>query len=178
MLLGLISEYANKRASEMKCLPSEVQWHRRELREAIGWSDTRLRKHLEELVTLEYVVALSGSIGLTYQYRLLYEAGQSSGKFVPGLKTVEKLRQEAIAAGIICASADNLADVLPHLAGQNGHLAPTSPTQTARLKDASEAHEYWIKSIPAVNLADFSEELIREKSACRMRSRNGGSYPQ
>ncbi len=43
---------------------------RRQLREAIGWSDARLRNHLKELVNLEHVDVLRGSWGSQFLYRV------------------------------------------------------------------------------------------------------------
>jgi hypothetical protein len=81
---------------------------RRELREAIHWSDTRLRVHLQELVDLEFVGKVSGRIGMVYRYQLLAQTADGPGRFLPGLKSVEQLRNDASLAGICC------------------HVAPTS----------------------------------------------------
>jgi DNA primase catalytic core len=98
---------------------------RRELREAIKWSDARLRNHLGELVNLEYIAPLCGGYGSTFRYRLLVppDTIRSGARLVPGLKSVEQLRKES-----------NLAAPKPNLAGQNGHLAATSQAAFARLK--------------------------------------------
>mgnify|MGYP001252819639 FL=1 len=81
-------------------MPAErVEFSRRELREAFGWSDTRLRVYLRELVEMEYLVPTGGRNGLRYRYRLL-EAGAPGPRRVPGLKDVETLRGEARLAGL------------------------------------------------------------------------------
>jgi DNA primase catalytic core len=52
----------------------DVQFTRRALRDHCGWPDRRLRDALQELVAMEYIGALAGSQGKTYQYRLLSDA--------------------------------------------------------------------------------------------------------
>ena len=103
----------------------KVAWTRRQLREAIKWSEARLRLHLDELVRLEYVQPLCGGYGSAFRYRLLVspEAIQTGSRALPGIKSVEEVRQAA-----------NLAGQTPNLAGQNGHLAGTSQPAFARSK--------------------------------------------
>ena len=58
---------------------------------------------------------------------LLYEPEQheQGGKFLAGIKSVEQVRKEA-----------NLAGILTHPAGKNGHLAPTSQVEKRGVKNA------------------------------------------
>lgn len=126
-----------------------MSFNRRELREAFKWGDTRLRIHLEELVEMEYVVPLSGRFGQTYQYRLLYTPTDEPGRFLAGLKSVEQLRQEA-----------NLAGVLPNLAPQNGHLAPTSQVQRCEVQNAVLPNKDRASVTSSPNLAPFAGEHI------------------
>jgi len=49
----------------------EVCFTRRDVRSYSGWPDRKVRDALQELVEMEYIGALSGSQGRTYQYRLL-----------------------------------------------------------------------------------------------------------
>jgi len=116
-LLRLIGDYATGRAAAERKEAEEVEWTRRELREAIQWSEARLRAHLGELIALEYVGVKSGRFGQRFTHRLLVNPGEieTGGRFVAGLKTVEQLQKEA-----------NLAGKNGHLAGRNPHLAGTS----------------------------------------------------
>ena len=126
----------------------KFSFSRRELREAIGWSDARLRVHLSELVRLEYLFCLSGKMGSTYRYRLGGDPAtfQSSGRFMAGLKSVETLQKEA-----------NLAGILGHPAGQNGHPAATPQVGSARFgRGVFHSQNGFKKS----NLADFGGEHI------------------
>ena len=62
---------------------------RRELRVHTGWPDRRLRENLDKLVELEYVGAMAGSQGKTYQYHLL--PGGDEGAPLAALLTPEAL---------------------------------------------------------------------------------------
>ena len=143
-LLELIFlEHVQRQARERKT--EHVSFTRRDLREAFKWGDTRLRTHLDELVQMEYLLPLSGRFGQTFlEYRLLYDPAQEeeSGRFLAGLKSVEQLRKEA-----------SLAGVLPNLAPQNGHLAPTSQVESARFKAAKTRMNQGRKTASARNLA-------------------------
>ncbi|MGH9593422.1 MAG: hypothetical protein ACRD5L_10055 [Bryobacteraceae bacterium] len=146
-LLDMIFDYAAKKtdgAGEAAKAGGAATFTRRELREAFKWGDTRLRTHLDELVQMEYLVPLSGRFGQTFQYRLAYDPEQAGdgGRFLAGLKSVEQVRQEA-----------NLAGVLPHLASQNGHLAPTSQVEKREVQNAPNPHEQRAKTVSARHLA-------------------------
>jgi DNA primase catalytic core len=147
-LLELIFDYTQRQARERKT--EQVHFTRRELREAFKWGDTRLRTHLDELVQMEYLVPLSGRFGQTFQYRLLYDPAQEEGgRFLAGLKSVEELRKEA-----------NLAGVLPNLAPQNGHLAPTSQVAKREVQNGTNPHEQRAKTASARNLAPVAGTLV------------------
>lgn len=66
---------------------SDIPFTRRDLREFTGWTQTRLRTHLKELLDFEYVVLDGGGNGRTLQtYRLVHDGqGKDGGRFVPGL---------------------------------------------------------------------------------------------
>jgi DNA primase catalytic core len=124
-LAGLMADHVAAQAAQRRTSWDKVDFTRRGLREAIKWSDARLRIHLGELVNLEYIAPLCGGYGSTFRYRLLVapDTIRSGARLVPGLKSVEQLRKES-----------NLAAPKANLAGQNGHLAATSQAAFARLK--------------------------------------------
>jgi hypothetical protein len=68
--------------------PCDVTFTRKDLREHTGWTQTRLRNHLKELLELEYLVLDSGGNGRSLQrYRLLYDGEGADGQpFIPGVK--------------------------------------------------------------------------------------------
>jgi DNA primase catalytic core len=113
LMTGYVATQAAARGTDWR----KIDFARRELREAIKWTDARLRLHLDELIRCEYLAPLCGANGSAYRYRLAMSPEQilSGARCAPGIKSVEQLRKEA-----------NLAGLAPDLAGQNGHLAATS----------------------------------------------------
>jgi hypothetical protein len=102
-LLRRIDEYVERRAVELKLARAKVEFHRRELREALQMREAQLRRYLGPLVEQGYLVPVGGRFGQLYSYRLLYDRQREGGCFVPGLKEVEQIRREAIIAGLISA---------------------------------------------------------------------------
>ena len=154
-LLELICDYVRRHPAKAK-----EGFTRRELREALKWGDTRLRTHLDELVQMEYLAPLSGRFGQAFRYQLLYDPEQAdeSGRFLAGLKSVEQLRREA---QLIGPCGTRLAGVLPNLAPQNGHLAPTSQVGKREVQSAPKPHEQRTEPLSPPNLAPFSGEHIK-----------------
>jgi DNA primase catalytic core len=136
----------------------KIDFGRKELREALKWSDTRLRVHLAELVRLEYVQPLCGANGSAYRYRLAVAPEEilCGGRFMPGLKSVEQLQKEADLAGL----DSHLAAKKGHLAGQNGHLAATSPVQNGGVENGASLLTAGRKVSLGHNLAAFGGEHI------------------
>ena len=128
--LERISEHVERRAAESKTAGEEIIFSRRELRETFGWSDTRLRVYLRELVALEYLAPVTGRNGLRFSYRLIDADAMPGVRRIAGLKDVETLRHEA-----------NLAGLNTHPAAQNGHLAATSPRQNGEVKKSASPSE-------------------------------------
>jgi DNA primase len=72
---------------------SDLSFSRRDIREATGWSNTRLHVHLKELVDFEYVAIEAGRNGMPFRYRLAWEGQGKDGKrFMLGLTAPEKLQ--------------------------------------------------------------------------------------
>ncbi len=67
---------------------SDIGFSRREVREFTGWTQTRLRTHLKELIDLEYVLVDGGCNGKTLQtYKFIYDGqGKDGSRFIPGAK--------------------------------------------------------------------------------------------
>lgn len=70
-LFNLIRELAQSESAARGIPPEQFSFGRRTLREATTWSETQVRTHLEELTSLEYVRAKSGSQGKEYLYELI-----------------------------------------------------------------------------------------------------------
>ncbi|MGH8228505.1 MAG: toprim domain-containing protein [Steroidobacteraceae bacterium] len=92
-LLHLIHAYVTERAAKEGTDNEDVRFTRRDIREAIGWSDTQLRVHLGRLVALEYLLVHHGARGQRFVYELAYEGeGKDGQTFLPGLIEVERLQ--------------------------------------------------------------------------------------
>ena len=69
----------------------QLTFTRRELSEFTGWTRTRLRNHLKELMEFEYAIMVSGRTNSLQHYQLIYEGeGHNEKRFIPGLKLKEK----------------------------------------------------------------------------------------
>jgi len=69
-LLGHIEAFVATQATEKKISTSEVRFTRREIREATGLSNTRLKHHMQRLEDLELIL-LRGGRGYRFEYQLL-----------------------------------------------------------------------------------------------------------
>jgi len=159
--LERITGYVERRAVELKTDGDKVEFSRRELRELFGWSDTRLRVYLRELVELEHLAPVSGRNGMRFCYRLI-DGGTPGVRRVPGVKDVETLRKEAE-----CLSGSNSrpfglppADVGVNPAARNGHpaaenchLAATPPLPNGEVQATAEAYQYRTNGHATPNLA-------------------------
>jgi hypothetical protein len=69
-LLIKIRQYVMAEAKTRGIDPEMVSFNRREVREAIQWSDYQVRLYLEMLAQLEYIEVAGGSVGKRYVYTL------------------------------------------------------------------------------------------------------------
>ena len=110
-LLRLIFDYVQSQAAKVladghRVRPEQVAFTRRELREALKWSEYQLRTYLDELAQLEYLLPLAGRQGQPFRYRLLYDGqGQNGERFLAGLKSLEQLRREAGRLGLVTSES-------------------------------------------------------------------------
>ncbi len=85
-IVALVKEkYDDFKASDPKgdLLMSGVPFNRKELRERIGWSETQVRRNLDQLVELGYVGRINGRQGSTFRY-LLLDDGSADPEFCFG----------------------------------------------------------------------------------------------
>jgi len=61
----------------------EVPFNRKELRERIGWSETQVRRNIDQLVELGYIGRINGRQGSTFRY-LLLDDGSADPEFCFG----------------------------------------------------------------------------------------------
>ena len=85
-LLHLIESHIKTRAKQERLSKSRLRFTQRELREAFRWGDFQLRRHLNRLVDLEYVLSRRSGNGNQREYELLYNGqGKNGERFVLGL---------------------------------------------------------------------------------------------
>jgi hypothetical protein len=78
----------------MRGKDGDTKYTRRDIREQIGWTNTRLHIHLKELLDFEFLAVEAGRNGLLHRYRLAYEGeGKDGSKFLAGLKDVDQLQE-------------------------------------------------------------------------------------
>jgi PAS domain-containing protein len=93
-LLGLLHEFVMRQAKADGVSHLAFRFTRRDLRQAIHWSDSQVRKHLARLVDLEVVLVHRGRGGQRYVYELLYCGEGTSGQpFLVGLADAAKLQE-------------------------------------------------------------------------------------
>ena len=84
-LLKLLEEMMRGKAGDSR-------FTRREIREQIGWTNTRLHIHLKEILDFEYLAVEAGRNGSLHRYRLAYDGqGKDGSKFLVGLKDADQL---------------------------------------------------------------------------------------
>jgi DNA primase catalytic core len=119
-LLRLLDRWIGAECERNAVERADFLFSRRQLREATGWSDAQVRRHLERLVELEYVLVHKATRGQSLVYELVYDGkGEGGGRFLPGLLDVERLA----AAGTLT----------PFLAGLTPSEAVSDPPMTPGL---------------------------------------------
>lgn len=77
-LLIALQDWVRGRADTEDVQIRDIRFRRREVRDALGWSDTPLKVHLNRLVEMEYLVLhrASGLGGTVFEYQLAHETGR------------------------------------------------------------------------------------------------------
>ena len=123
-LLELIYKHSEELAEKNSIEITDVRLTRRTIRDFSGWTDSRLRIHLQRLLDLEYLLLARGSQGKVCVYELLYKGQGEDGKpFSMNLidtKTLQKCRYDS------------------NFVGQNANLAPTSQALRTHLVATSQ----------------------------------------
>ena len=95
-LLSLLNDHVNKQSQISRVPRDAFRFTRRDVRDAVHWSDSQISTHLNRLVGLEYVLAHRGRNGQKYVYELLYQGEGFEGQpFLMGLIDPSKLRHPA-----------------------------------------------------------------------------------
>lgn len=91
--LLLTHQFVHERSKETGVHRTAFRFTRRDLREAIQWSDFQLRTHLRRLVDLEYFVVHRGKQGRRFIYEMVYQGeGREGQPFLLGLLDPAKLQ--------------------------------------------------------------------------------------
>ena len=91
-LLVLIDNWVNQQSRDQRLGRNLVRFTQRQLRDAFGWQDGHVRKHLKRLIELEYVLEHRTGHGNAKEYELLYDGeGREGESFLLGLVDPAKL---------------------------------------------------------------------------------------
>ena len=132
-LLNLIWQMVGDRMKRDNLKQEDCLFSRRELRDYLGWGNTQLHVHLNQLVELEYLAIRSGKNGQRHLYELLYHGeGQAGERFLLGLLDVKQLKQK----------------VRQRLSGLKGDLSEKAPDLSdsiqapfSQLSDRENSHQ-------------------------------------
>jgi len=90
-LLLELHAWVQKECKRLQMEQREFRFTRRMVREALGWSQTALKRHMDRLMEMEYVLAYRGS-GRVIEYELRYDGrGREGQPTMCGLIDVKKL---------------------------------------------------------------------------------------
>jgi DNA primase len=121
-LLVLVDDHVSQRSQAESKPRHLVRFTQRELREALGWGDFPVRRHLARLVELEYVLAHRTGHGNQRHYELLYDGqGRRGEPFLLGL-----------------ADATSLSAAPQEV--RNDHLEGRNDAHSMPIRSASDAH--------------------------------------
>ena len=90
LIQNLVSEECKKHSIDQK----HFRFSRRDLREAVQWSDTALKVHMARLVELEYLLTHRGRGG-RFDYELLFDGGNDNDQHLMGLIDVKHIKKQA-----------------------------------------------------------------------------------
>jgi DNA primase len=98
LLLKMIREMVEARCKEQGIEPKNYHFIRKDIREWTRWSDSQIKRHIQQLEDLEYLYSVAGKKGKEYVYELLYPGGGEDGKpFLMGLTSIEELKKKIAA---------------------------------------------------------------------------------
>jgi hypothetical protein len=125
-LLILLHDMVVQRAKELAVDRADYRFTRRDVREAIGWTDFQVRTHLTKLVELEYVLVHRGRRGQQFVYELLYDGqGREGQPFLMGLIDPAKIHgYDKKYEGFISQFEHSGENLKPSLSIQSAPLEP------------------------------------------------------
>jgi DNA primase len=91
-LLQAITAQVGIECDRQKCAQADYRFSRKSVRQWSGWTDFQVKKHMQRLEELEYVLVHRGQRGQSFVYELLYQGEGGAGEaFVMGLVDVATL---------------------------------------------------------------------------------------
>lgn len=91
-LLDSIEKMVKRECTQENMAQRDYRFSRKQVRDEKGWSDFQVKKHMQRLEELEYVLIHSGGRGKSIVYELLYQGeGKQGDLFLMGLIDVKKL---------------------------------------------------------------------------------------
>jgi DNA primase len=152
-LLRLLDRWIAAECGKHAVDRADFLFSRRQLREATSWTDAQVRRHLDRLVELEYVLVHKATRGQSFVFELVYDGqGQDGGRFLPGLLDVDRLAPGTLtpfAGGLTPSKGDFDPPMTPALppdvprkrARVNGHAAnPDRPLRVSIPNLTENAH--------------------------------------
>lgn len=95
-LLQLITEFVTSACQQFNLKQCDYRFSRKDVRAASGWTDFQVKKHMQRLEEMEYVLIHRGKRGQSYEYELLYQSeGENGNPFLMGLIDTNKLMNDA-----------------------------------------------------------------------------------
>ncbi|QGX39333.1 CHC2 zinc finger domain-containing protein [Permianibacter aggregans] len=94
-LLQLVGDMVRERCAMERIKQADFRFSRKDVRDACGWTDFQVKKHMQRLEDMEYVLVHRGMRGQSFVYELLWDGGtQTDQSFLPGLIDVDALRYD------------------------------------------------------------------------------------
>ena len=119
--LDLLWAMVKTACEENQIDPKHHRFSQREARAATGWSPPQVKRHMQRLSELEYILVHRGGRGQGFVYELVYQGEGGDGtKFLPGLITSEKL-----------AAVPSFAPIAAYDGDRDPHGIPPAPPQDA-----------------------------------------------
>lgn len=92
-LLNLMAEHVQSECTRQGVKQTDYRFSRKTVRAVSGWTDFQVKKHMQRLEELEYVLIHRGRRGQSFEYELLYQGeGEDGDRFLMGLLDVEKVK--------------------------------------------------------------------------------------
>lgn len=128
--------------------PKHHRFTQREARAATGWSPPQVKRHMQRLHELEYILSHRGGRGQGFVYELIYQGeGGDGGKFLPGLITEESLASIAYDGDRDGQNSDRDAPGIPPAPPPHAPGTPTqNPPQPNNAKPSSPSPKKILKT--------------------------------